>query len=71
MRSEFLKTGLFLVAAVVLVAAANWIDPGTATPEIPNFSDINFADINWAVAGFQGDVYPFAAPCDCPGQACP
>ncbi len=49
-----------------------WLDlqGGTATPEIPNFSDINFADISHAVAGFQGGVYPFAAPCDCPGQSC-
>ncbi len=50
-----------------------WLDlqGGTATPEIPDFSDINFADINWTVAGFQGGSYPFPAPCDCPGQMCP
>ncbi len=50
-----------------------WLDlqGGTATPELPDFSDINFADINHAVAGFQGGAYPFAAPCACPGQACP
>ncbi len=50
-----------------------WLDlqGGTATPEIPDFSDINFVDINWAVAGFQGGDYPFPAPCACPGQACP
>ncbi len=50
-----------------------WLDlqgPGS-TPEIPDFSDINFADINWAVKGFQGGEYPFTAPCDCPDQACP
>lgn len=49
-----------------------WLDlqGGIATPEVPNFTDINFADINWAVAGFQGGSYPFAAPCDCPGQGC-
>ncbi len=44
---------------------------GTATPEIPDFSDINFGDINQAVSGFQGGSYPFPAPCDCPGQSCP
>ncbi len=50
-----------------------WLDlqGATATPEVPDFGDINFSDINWAVGGFQGAVYPFAAPCDCPGQACP
>ncbi len=50
-----------------------WLDlqGGSAAPEIPDFSDINFADINAAVAGFQGGSYPFAVPCDCPGQACP
>ncbi len=50
-----------------------WLDlqGGTATPEIPDFSDVNFADINHAVSGFQGGAYPFAAPCDCPGQSCP
>ncbi len=31
----------------------------------------NFGDINHAVSGFQGGDYPFAAPCDCPGQSCP
>ncbi len=50
-----------------------WLDlqGGTATPEIPDFSDISFTDINHAVAGFQGGSYPFATPCDCPGQSCP
>ncbi len=50
-----------------------WLDlqGALATPEEPDFSDINFNDINWAVKGFQGEVYPFAAPCDCPGQSCP
>ncbi len=50
-----------------------WLDlqGGTAAPEIPDFSDISFADINWAVKGFQGAEYPLAAPCDCPGQVCP
>ncbi len=45
-----------------------WLDlqGGTATPALPDFSDINFADINWAVKGFQGGAYPFAAPLDCP-----
>ncbi len=49
-----------------------WLDlqGGTAAPEIPDFSDINFSDINWAVRGFQGASYPFAAPCECPGQSC-
>ncbi len=49
-----------------------WLDlqGGTAAPEIPDFSDINFADINHAVSGFQGATYPFAAPCDCPDQNC-
>ncbi len=50
-----------------------WLDlqGGTETPEVPDFSDISFSDINAAVAGFQGAVYPYAAPCDCPGQTCP
>ncbi len=50
-----------------------WLDlqGSLATPSIPNFSDISFTDINHAVAGFQGGGYPYEAPCDCPGQACP
>ncbi len=50
-----------------------WCDlqGGTQTPEIPDFSDISFGDIGRAVGCFQGDPYPFPAPCDCPGQACP
>ena len=49
MKSEFVKTGLFLAAALVLVAAANWIEPGAATPAIlsdegqplfPDFRDV-------------------------------
>ncbi len=50
-----------------------WLDlqGSVATPEVPQFDDINFADINHAVAGFQGGAYPYAVPCDCPGQSCP
>ncbi len=44
---------------------------GTATPELPDLTDIGFSDINAAVAGFQGGTYPHAAPCDCPGAVCP
>ncbi len=42
-----------------------------ATPDIPEMDGISFTDINRAVAGFQGASYPWDAPCDCPGQACP
>ncbi len=50
-----------------------WLDlqGDTALPETHDFSDINFADINHAVSGFQGGAYPFATPCDCPRQSCP
>ncbi len=50
-----------------------WLDlqGGTDTPAVPDFSDISFQDITHAVSGFQGGLYPFAAPCACPGQACP
>ncbi len=50
-----------------------WLDlqGGTQSPDVPDFSDINFADINHAVGGFQGGAYPLAEPCDCPGQTCP
>ncbi len=50
-----------------------WLDlqGPSGAPEIPDFSDINFADISLAVKGFQGEGYPFATPCDCPGQDCP
>ena len=34
MKSELLKTGVFVVAAVVLAAAAAWIEPEAATPGI-------------------------------------
>ncbi len=44
---------------------------GTATPEVPDWLDISFADINAAVSGFQSASYPYASPCDCPGQECP
>ena len=37
MKSELAKTSLFLVAALVLVAAANWIEPEAARPGV--FSD--------------------------------
>ncbi len=49
-----------------------WLDlhGSIATPEVPDFGDINFTDINAAIAGFEGADYPFAAPCDCPGQSC-
>ncbi len=45
-----------------------WLDlqGGADTPQVPDFSDINFADISHAVSGFQGGAYPFAAPGDCP-----
>ncbi len=50
-----------------------WCDlqGGTQTPEIPDFSNISFGDIGLAVGCFQGEVYPFPQPCECPGQACP
>ncbi len=50
-----------------------WLDlqGSGAAPELPDFSNVNFSDITWAVAGFQGSAYPFAVPCDCPGQSCP
>ena len=34
MRSEVLKTGLFVAAALALVAAANWVQPEATRPEI-------------------------------------
>ncbi len=51
-----------------------WLDlqGGSAAPEVPDFSDISFADIDWAVKGFQGAGYPFADPCTCAGLTpCP
>ncbi len=54
-------------------APKTWLDlqGGTATPELPDFSDVSFTDINHTVAGFQGADYPFSLPCECPGQSCP
>ena len=49
MRTEARKTALFVAAAVVLVALANWVEPEAASPEIfsdqgealfPNFRDV-------------------------------
>ncbi len=49
MKSEILKTGAFLVVAIALAAAANWIQPEAATPEVlsdegepffPDFRDV-------------------------------
>jgi len=49
MKSELLKTTLFVAAALVLVFAANWVEPEAARPEIlsdegeplfPDFRDV-------------------------------
>lgn len=44
-----------------------WLDlqGTTQAPQIPNFSNIDFSDINRAVKGFQGEGYPFLDPCSC------
>ncbi len=51
-----------------------WIDLAgpTSDLEAPDFSDINFTDINMAVSGFQGGSYPYCPPLDCAnaGAAC-
>ncbi len=52
---------------------AVWLDltGPLVRPECPDFADLNFADIQITVSGFQGGDYPYPPPTECPPDACP